>query len=159
MRSMSAAAYQNDTGSRLAGRQEAARGFGQYVRVDMPRSSWVEKVSHRLNQLASLPRGWDGYFAPPIPFTNAAFAAALIDRITSPDVEAPQLVPGSDGRLQIEWHSGGYDIELEVLAPYKVIAMRENIDTGDVQEISLDRDFTVLIQWLSELGVAKAARA
>lgn len=156
MSASSAAAYQSDLVTRPINRQDSSRAFNQYVRVQMPRSGWSEKLSRRLNDLTSLPRGWDGYFAPPVSFTNAAFAAALIERIASPDIEAPQVVPGSDGRLQIEWHSGGYDIELEVLAPYRVVASREHIESGQVDEEVLESDFSTLMHWLSDLSAAKA---
>lgn len=159
MRAVSAAAYQGDVAVRSSDRQQPNRGFDHYVRVQMPSSHWTENVSKRLNQLAALPQGWDGYFASPVPFTNAAFVAALIERLSYPGVEAPQIVPGSDGRLQIEWHSGGYDIELEVLAPHKVNASRENISTGHIDEAYLESDFSVLTGWLADLDAAKVAQS
>lgn len=155
MAALSAAVYQGDVYPQRPPHRGQLRNFEGYVRVNIPSSSWADELSGRLNELTSLPRGWDGYFAPPIPFTNAAFAAALIDRLCIAGIEAPQIVPGNDGRLQIEWHSGGFDIELEVTAPYKVYASRENIRSGEVEEEFLASDFSVLSRWLSELSAAQ----
>ena len=53
-------------------------------------------------ELANLPKGWDGYdgIAP----TAAALATA--DNL--------QWVPGSDGSLQAEIHAGGADLEISI---------------------------------------------
>lgn len=55
-----------------------------------------------------LPHGWDSYGGEPT--TQAAAVAALrfLDALRT----APAVVPCSDGGLQLEWHTAGYDIEV-----------------------------------------------
>jgi hypothetical protein len=74
------------------------------------------------------------------------------------DAPAPQIVPGSNGDLQIEWHTETIDIELHICAPYEVQAWRLTSSTGDDgEEINLTNDFTVVAGWLAELAEASVA--
>ena len=122
------------------------------TRVDQPTSAWVKKLKDRFNELTSLPRGWDGYTGKPVSFTCAQFAANLIERLCVQDVPEPALVPGADGTLQIEWHYNRYDIEADVLAPYKVVAYRLDHMTGREEEMEIQADFTKLADWVIALG-------
>ncbi len=63
-------------------------------------------------------------------------------------------MPGSDGSVQIEWHVNGFDVELDVLAPYEVSAIRRNITTNVVEELELQTDFTALTSWIAGLKIA-----
>lgn len=128
--------------------------FGQAVRVSVPNSNWIKYLKSRLDEISSLPRGWDGYIGRPVTFTNALFAANLINRLNQEDISPPQLVPGGDGTIQVEWHEGGYDIELDIAEPYVVYATRVNVGTGEVDEVTLDNDFTIVSQWLNQIRCA-----
>ena len=124
------------------------------VRVANHRSGWMadqQKLSDRFNTLVGLPRGWDGYAGRPISFSCAFFAANLIERLHVEGVPAPQIVPGSDGTVQIEWHENQFDVEIAVVGPYEVFAVRRSIVTGEVTEIELQTDFTLLSNWIVEL--------
>jgi hypothetical protein len=114
-------------------------------------SPWIAELNERFNELVSLPYGWDGYSGVPVKFDCATFAANLLERLYFDAVPAPQLVPGSDGSVQIEWHLNGYDIELDVYGPYEVSAVRRKVSTNEVQEIELQTDFTDLTVWISGL--------
>lgn len=127
------------------------RAFGQLVRVSVPNSNWIQTLRNRLDEISSLPNGWDGYFGRAVTFTNALFAANLINRLYRKDISPPSLVPGGDGTIQIEWHEGGYDIELDIAEPYLVYASRHSIITGTMEEITLDNDFTIVSQWLDQI--------
>lgn len=119
--------------------------------VQAHRSAWLHHLEARLNELTSLPRGWDGYHGQPVSFTSAQFAANLIERLYVEGVPAPQIVPGSDGTLQIEWHHNQLDIEIDVLGAYDVIATRTDLTTGEDVEIELDSDFSALSDWVNDL--------
>lgn len=129
------------------------------LRVAQPRSKWVADLTERLNEITSLPPGWDGYDGCPVSFNVAQFAANLIERLCVADMPAPNLVPGSDGTLQIEWHRNQYDVEIDVLGPYRVVAYRRHQKTGVEQELDLESDFTVLAGWIDELLVEQEARS
>jgi hypothetical protein len=112
----------------------------------------MEKLNPRFNELTSLPMGWDGYIGQPVSFTCASFAANLIERLYLDGIPAPQLVPGNDGSVQIEWHLNNYDIEIDVLAPYQVIATRlDHISGEEDEELELQSDFTALAEWVKGL--------
>jgi hypothetical protein len=87
----------------------------------------------------------------PVSFNAALFAANLIERLFVAGVPSPDVVPGSDGTLQIEWHRNQYDIEIDVLGPYEVVAYRRNQRTGNEQELELQTDFTALAGWIDDL--------
>ena len=114
---------------------------------------WGEDVIERLNQLVGLQYGWDGYGAGPVSFENAFFALKILERICNPETPAPQLVPGSSGDLQIEWHEEGGNVELHVQAPNHVEGWRANDDTGpDGEEARFRSDFTLAATWIDELA-------
>jgi len=122
------------------------------VRITQPRSRWVAELKDRFDELTALPQGWDGYAGRPVSFNCAQFAANLLERLFVESVPAPQIVPGDDGTLQIEWHQNQFDIEIDVLAPYDVCAVKRDLRTGLVQEIELEIDFTPLSGWIADLG-------
>ncbi len=127
------------------------------TRVDQPTSAWFQKLEDRFSELTSLPRGWDGYTGKPVSFPCAYFAANLIERLYVKGVREPALVPGSDGTLQIEWHYNRYDIEADVLAPYKVVAYRLDHMTGREEEMEIQADFTKLADWVIALGQSRTS--
>ena len=123
------------------------------VRVVSPRSDWFESLKGRFDELATLPVGWDGYKGIAVKFTCAQFAANLIERLCDPSLPPPCLVPGGDGTVQIEWHRNQYDIEIDVLAPFQVVASRFDNTTGQGEEIELDSDFSELASWIADLKI------
>lgn len=127
------------------------------VRVPNPRSTWVkelesEKYINNFNKLTSLRKGWDGYRGVPVSYICAQFAANMIESLYIKGLPAPQLVPMSDGTLRLEWHMNQYDLEIEVLGPYEVVACRTDLMTDEEQEIEVQTDFTELAQWVSALA-------
>ena len=133
---------------------------GLTSRVALARHSekiWSMALSERFNALTSLPKGWDGYAGRPVSFTCAKFAAQILERLYDGEVPPPSLVPGSDGSLQIEWHINQYDIEIDVLAPFHLIATRFDILSGDEEEIELQADVTVLANWIRDLKTDRNA--
>lgn len=122
------------------------------TRVTSHRSEWVDELRPRLNDLTKLPVGWDGYRGQPVSFDCASFGADLLEKLCQFSVPAPSLVPGSGGTMQIEWHVGGFDIELDVKDVYNVIAYRRNCITGDEEEHELATDFSLVFSWLGELS-------
>lgn len=70
----------------------------------------------------------------------------------------PQIVPGPNGDLQVEWHTDSADIEVHVRAPYDVQAWRLAPSTGEEgEEARLAADFKIVAGWLAELLEASVA--
>lgn len=112
--------------------------------------SWRQAVIDQLNCLVALEKGWDGYRGGPVRFDTAHFALRLLDSACGNDTPSPEIVPGSDGDLQIEWHLEAGDIELHVSGPLKVHAWAR-ID-GVERDADLTNDFTTVAQWLAMLA-------
>ena len=124
---------------------------GRKLRLTPPQSPWIDELKMRFNELTALPRGWNGYTSHPVSFDCAQFAATLIERLFIAGIPTPQMVPGDDGTLQLEWHLNQYDVEIDILAPYNVHAVRHNHRNGEVQELELQMDFTPLMEWIEDL--------
>lgn len=126
-------------------------------------SLWSDEVTDRLEKLIRLKPGWDGYHGLPVSFVNANFALQMLNNICGLETRAPQIVPGTAGDLQIEWHTLQGDIELHVKAPNNVHAWRA-LAGGDPEgeELNLTVDFAAVAQWVKEITeppIATAAAA
>jgi hypothetical protein len=74
----------------------------------------VDVAEKNLNELLALRPGWDGYRAPEVADSSVEAAVEVLDCFMSDGLEFPDLFPLSDGGIQIEWHAGDIDIEVEV---------------------------------------------
>lgn len=136
-----------------------------FGRLEVPSncSHWLISLSDRFDEITSLPRGWDGYQGRPVSFSCATFAANLLETVCVDMVPAPSIVPGSDGTLQIEWHLGGFDLEIDVLGANNVVATRFRHADEEEETLKLANDFSQLADWIDDLvpppEVAQAANA
>lgn len=119
--------------------------------VTEPVRGWLESVKARFNELVQMRVGWDGYRGVPVSFVNANFALRMLEAVCDANAPAPQIVPGSNGDLQIEWHTFSADIELHVRGPNDVHAWR-SLGGGDTVERRLSNDFTIVSAWINELA-------
>jgi len=116
-----------------------------------PSASWWDGVKERLQELVLLERGWDGYHAPPISFENAYFTLDMLRSICPSDMRLPQIVSGTHGDLQVEWHHQTGEIELHVRAPNSVSAWRRSPSAPDGEEVALTNDFAIVLGWIGEM--------
>lgn len=125
--------------------------------TDAP-SLWRQPVVDRLNEICSLPWGWDGYGAGPVNFATAAFALNMLSVTCSPETRAPSIVPGQSGDLQVEWHTEDKDIEIHVIGPNRVTAWIHIVGRDeDDKELEFTNDFTQLSGWIRNLTGAPGA--
>ena len=134
-----------------------SRGFGKTLSMENIRStvspdmySWRGHVSSKLQDLIKLNDGWDGYNAGPVSFTLAHFAMNMLEAICKNDTPVPQIVPGVNGDLQIEWHMPSSDIELHVISANKVVAWRCG-SSGEEETLNLQTEFSAIAPWIEEL--------
>lgn len=114
-------------------------------------AAWRDPVMRRLEYLLKLPHGWDGYSATPVRLEVVHFTLQMLRSICPPDTPAPQIVPGTGGDLQVEWHAPTTTIELHVKAPNAVSAWRESDSVPDGEEVNLTNDFLVVLRWIQEM--------
>lgn len=123
-----------------------------------------DDIMSKLGELVTLEPGWDGYQAPAVSFQNASFALRMIEAICGQQTPAPQIVPGSGGDLQVEWHLANGDVELHVRSPNDVQAWRRIPgDSEDGEAFDLKNDFTDVAHWVAAIaetgGAANTAAA
>lgn len=70
-------------------------------------SSYVDK----LREFAALEEGWDSYGAAPIAGDALEAMRVFLDAVQCGEA---QLLPTRNGGVQLEVHSGGWDIEFEI---------------------------------------------
>jgi hypothetical protein len=112
---------------------------------------WWDAATERLQDLVLLDRGWDGYRAPPVSFEIAHFTLDMLRAVCPTDMPSPQLIPGTSGDLQVEWHYPTGEIELHVRAPNSVSAWRRSASVPDGEEVTLTNDFVVVLGWIREM--------
>lgn len=121
------------------------------MRKSMDAPEWTASLAARLDHLRRLPVGWDGYDAPPVRGEIADLAAHILEAVCGPGTPAPSAVPGTSGDLQIEWHTQGWDIEIDVLETGHIEAWRRNLASLREDELRLTNDFTEVRTWVAQL--------
>ena len=116
------------------------------------RRDWLASyMEDKINELLSLPAGWDGEMADQISLAAVGTVVALIGRLSTDLVVPPFVFPLPDGGLQIEWHAGRLAVEIEVDGEGEahLLAINQDgvVDVND--ELALDDD----------AGLAAARRA
>src|SRR5262249_17244565 len=127
--------------------------------VAEPSHQWRSNVVDRLEELVRLPVGWDGYAGEPVSLLNANFALRVLEAVCSPESPVPQIVPGTTGDLQIEWHAPQGEIELHVRAPNDVMAWYRAADSNEEEELFLTTNFIRVADWVKLLERPRAASA
>ena len=105
-----------------------------------PCHGWREAVMNRLEELVRLEFGWDGYRGVPVTLENATFALRMLEAVCGPNAEAPQIVPGASGDLQIEWHSlkGDNRAHQQNTAPFSFFENTGKMACQDQQRFAVD---------------------
>lgn len=114
-------------------------------------STHAHLLTERLEELASLPFGWDGYFGVPVRDDCIYFARRFLGAFGWEDFPMPSLIPCWDGTLQIEWHRNDLDLEIDILGAKEAVATRRDIRTGHGEERLLKDNFYSLEDRISAL--------
>ena len=76
---------------------------------------WFRQVKARLQKFLMLESNWNGYGEDPIHEGAVKRTIAVLDTVVSEMALQPDIVPTSEGGVQIEWASGGFEVEVEIL--------------------------------------------
>jgi hypothetical protein len=102
---------------------------------DDPR--FVAGVQADIEALRGLTPNWDGYGAPAIDPEVIQAAKQFIARLPMNLAFRPQVVPTSNGSLQLEWHQGEKSLELEFESPRSIRYLQWNPAKGEEAEDSI----------------------
>lgn len=121
------------------------------IRVKGESPAWLSPTIDRLNRLLRLPENWDRDGAPPVDARAAVAALKLLGSVARPDTPAPSIVPADEGGVQLEWHMGEIDLEVEVTPLGRVHGFFADNADDDEWEADLTCDVTPLVMALSLL--------
>jgi len=112
---------------------------------------WVEPTVQSLGKLLELGSDWDSYGGSPIDPRCVAAALDLIFGTLPHDAPVPSVVPTSGGGVQIEWHTRGVDLEVELLSATRVCGLFEDAISGSSWEKDLSFDLRPFVDAISTL--------
>lgn len=75
---------------------------------------WLMPVFSALSELLALSPSWDTYGAPCVDPRSVASALETLSWVMKSDTIVPTVVPTVQGGVQLEWHTRGIDLEIEV---------------------------------------------
>lgn len=96
---------------------------------------WLEPVLERSVNLLQLRPNWDGYGAAQIDPSVVSNVVTILAGTLGDDAPVPSVVPTNRGGLQLEWHCGGIDLEVEIAASGKVVVAFEDASGEVVSEL------------------------
>ncbi|MGH7974771.1 MAG: hypothetical protein ACREBR_04550 [bacterium] len=89
-------------------------------------------MDKKLQELSQLKENWDSYGGKPISDLAIAQAELFLQTFEVIQANRPQIVPTSIGGLQLEWHQGGFDLEVEILPSGEVgEVFSSKVDSND----------------------------
>ena len=80
----------------------------------LPRPSLATRARKHIAELTALKQGWDGYDGVPVRFCAARTALKFLGAIEAHTQIMPDIVPLSNGGLQLEWFVGTCEVEVEI---------------------------------------------
>lgn len=96
--------------------------------------AWLGNADEDLIRLLRLPHNWDSYGAIQVSKENAIAALNLLINVVEERTPKPAFIPTNQGSVQLEWHTGGIDLEIEILSPHRFFLSFENSNTGETLE-------------------------
>ena len=101
------------------------------------------EIEASITDLVNLPQGWDGYNGRPVLSEVAEHARRLMAAIGECTQLVPDIVPLSDGGLQLEWFVGAYEVEVVIATDGRAHVYFECTNDGRIREFSLDSSFSI----------------
>jgi len=137
-------------------RRVVIRKRGSEVLVEVyanhPMSATFLKSVEAVADLLSLPPGWNSYAARPIDHQNAREAIRLLATFLRPNTPPPSVVPTVRGGIQLEWHTGGANVEIYIESQSDVSFFADDAVSGDSSDVPLSGHEDELRSWLNRLS-------
>lgn len=123
------------------------------IMVAIPRpstSTWFRDAVEEALNLTRLPNNWDSYGGRSPSLRVAVATAELLGLLAQEDIPRPQIVPTSDGGIQLEWHRQGADLEIVIVSAVRARVWFDDLITGDTLEDEVFADFAPLVGLAAE---------
>lgn len=82
--------------------------------ADAEEPAWLRPAFESLSKLGSLPKNWDSYGSQRISVHSVAGVLRLLSMLMTDATPLPAFVPIRNGAIQVEWHTKGVDLEIQV---------------------------------------------
>jgi hypothetical protein len=116
-----------------------------------PLPDWFVPVLRGFANLITLPDNWDGEGASSIDRGTIGRALAAIEQLLDRHASAPSVVPTPDSGLQIEWHRGHKDLEIEFRSNGRTEFYYFDDTTGEEHEGPVGPGFASLKKYLGRI--------
>lgn len=80
----------------------------------VPLPLWVEPTIRALVERMQLPQNWDSYGAKAVTAAAVARALDILTRVMGNGSPTPDVVPLTDGGIQMEWHTANWELEITI---------------------------------------------
>jgi hypothetical protein len=105
--------------------------------ISESKPGWLAKTDEALQNLLALSPDWNSYGARTIQPEVVRTASALLHHLAHDDIPQPAVVPTVRGGVQLEWHTRGIDLEIEIESPEQWHVSFEDSADGAEWEIDL----------------------
>jgi len=117
--------------------------------------TWLKETEEILRGFTTLPEGWDSYGAKFIERHAIDSAIELLRRIAQHDTPKPAVVPTNRGGIQIEWHTRGVDLEIEITPHGDIRLLYENPQENAEEEFELGFDLKLLADLIAKVSPSR----
>lgn len=122
------------------------------IKAEGEEPEWLVPTLQSLGEVLALPANWDSYGARRIGLSSIVSALELLCITMRPETPAPLVVPTTRGGLQLEWHTGGIDLEVEVESPGRIHARYEDNNRGVTWEDEMTFNIKPLAECIAGLS-------
>jgi len=116
---------------------------------------WSKETEETLRGFTTLPEGWDSYRAMGIEAHVVDAAIELLHRIVQNNTLKPAVVPTNRGGIQIEWHTQGVDLEIEITLHGGIRLLCVNPEEDAEEEFELGLDLTPLADLIAKVSPSR----
>jgi hypothetical protein len=116
---------------------------------------WLKEAGETPRGFATLPDGWDSYGAKSIEPHVVDAAIELLHRIVQHNTLKPAVVPTNRGGIQIEWHTQGVDLEIEITPHGGIRLLYDNPQEDAEEEFELGLDLTPLTDLIAKVSPSR----
>lgn len=115
--------------------------------------AWIQATLKQIDEISALELNWDSYGAPVISPSRILQAYKVVRSIMHDRAPIPNLVPTSDGSIQIEWHANGVDLEILLVSDADLDVSFEDL-RGEVPSFEgvLNIDIKILVDYVRLLA-------